>query len=97
MSFLQVIGVLLAGGMVWWWLSGGWVETSAPATQQIFTKVSNDAVRQYEMVKRQGDPIQICVHAQQVAAAYLQAQDEVGYSQWSATAKSDCKRAGVPM
>ena len=37
--------------------------------------MTNDAVKQYEMVKNGTDKIQICVQAGMVVAAYIQAND----------------------
>lgn len=63
----------------------------------IYTQVADDAVAQYEIAKRQGDPIQTCVQAGMVSAAYLQAQDESSYNKWKAIEKADCAQAGMPM
>lgn len=63
---------------------------------EIHDQVSEDAVAQYEIAKRQGDPIQICVQAGLVSAAYLQAQDEANYNRWKSIEDSDCARAGMP-
>lgn len=62
----------------------------------IENKVADDAVDQYNIAKRQGDKIQICVQAGLVAAAYLQAKDETNYNKWQAIKKSDCNTAGIP-
>ncbi|KEO87814.1 hypothetical protein EH30_00090 [Erythrobacter sp. JL475] len=62
----------------------------------IYDQVSGDAVKQYEIAKRQGDPIQICVQAGLVSAAYLQAQDEPNYQKWKAIQSADCATAGIP-
>lgn len=59
-------------------------------------KVTDDVIAQYEIVKKQGDPIQTCVHAGVVSAAYLQAKDEAKYAEWKAIEKEDCKAAGMP-
>ena len=70
-------------------------EQSSTLLQNIKTKVAEDAVTEYNIAKRQGDRIQICVQAGFVAAAYLQAQDELNYGLWKGIQKADCKRAGV--
>ena len=62
----------------------------------IENKVATDAVAQYEMAKRQGDPIQTCVQAGFVSAAWLQARNEPQYVAAKATEKADCARAGIP-
>ena len=60
-----------------------------------YDKVSSDMVAQYDIAKKQGDPIQTCVQAGMVSAAYLQAKDETKYNEWKAIEKTDCKAAGI--
>lgn len=60
-----------------------------------YDKVSSDMVAQYDIAKKQGDPIQTCVQAGMVSAAYLQAKDEAKYNEWKAIEKTDCKAAGI--
>ena len=62
----------------------------------IYDQVATDSVEQYNIAKRQGDPIQTCVQAGLVAAAYLQAKDEAQYNSWKAIESSDCAAAGMP-
>lgn len=59
-------------------------------------KVARDSVDQYNIAAREGDPMQMCVQAGMVAAAFLQAKDEPNYREWKATEKANCRRAGVP-
>lgn len=61
----------------------------------IHNKVTDDMVAQYEIAKKQGDVMQICVQAGMVSAAYLQAKDEAKYNEWKAIEKTDCKAAGI--
>lgn len=61
----------------------------------IENKVAEDSVEQYNIAKRQGDKIQICVQAGLVSAAYLQAKDEAKYTEWKSIESSDCKAAGL--
>ncbi|HEY5373747.1 MAG TPA: hypothetical protein VIK01_08665 [Polyangiaceae bacterium] len=63
---------------------------------RIKQKVATDAVNQYNMAKRGGSAVDVCVHAGFVAAAYLQANDETNYQAWKQTQKTDCQAAGVP-
>lgn len=71
-------------------------ELAKSQMQSIENQVAQDAVKQYEIAARQGDPMQKCVQAGMVSAAYLQAQDESKYNLWKATEKADCAAAGVP-
>ncbi len=64
--------------------------------QNIKNKVAQDAVTQYNIAAQGGSPMDRCVQAGMVAAAYLQAQDQTSYDTWKATEKADCRAAGVP-
>lgn len=72
------------------------IPSTANTLNDINQKVASDAVTQYNIAKRSGTPMDACVQAGLVAAAYLQAQDESSYRQWKATQSSDCAAAGVP-
>lgn len=63
--------------------------------RDIETKVARDAVERYEIAKRQGDPMMVCVQAGMVSAAWLQAKNEREYSKWKDIEKADCKKAGL--
>ena len=52
-----------------------------------------DAVRQYNIAARNGSPIDICVQAGIVAAAYLQAENEAEYARWKKIEKNNCDYA----
>ncbi|MDZ4307359.1 hypothetical protein [Allopontixanthobacter sp.] len=64
--------------------------------QDIHKQVAQDATDQYDIAKRQGDLIQICVQAGLVAASYLQAKDEANYNSWKLIEDADCAKAGMP-
>ncbi len=65
-------------------------------TDNINQQVANDSVAQYNLSVKGGDPIEICVQAGTVVAAYNQAQDEENYLKWKGVQKSACKKAGLP-
>lgn len=90
-----LVGVLVVLGGVYWFTIG---EDRAVASgmADIEAKVALDAVAQYEIAKRQGDAMQTCVQAGMVSAAFLQAKNEAHYTQWKATERADCARAGMP-
>jgi hypothetical protein len=99
-----LIGLIVGVGLIWW-LSGSWrfsggglgLEPHAvKEMQRIENQVAADAINQYGIAKRQGDPIQICKQAGLVSAAYLQAKDEPNYQRWEKIEKDDCSRAGMP-
>lgn len=92
----QVIGTLLIACIgIWWFAGGGFDSQVASDMAKLEDQVAIDSVNQYNIAKRQGDPIQICVQAGMVTAAYLQAKDEANYQAWKRTEAQDCKRAGV--
>ncbi|MGC4094900.1 MAG: hypothetical protein QM756_44680 [Polyangiaceae bacterium] len=61
----------------------------------ITAQVAKDAVAQYEIAKRGSDPMQTCVQAGMVVAAFLQAKDEPNVHKWQSVEKADCGRAGM--
>ena len=69
--------------------------TGMPAALSIEGRVASDAVKEYEIAKRAGDPLQICVQAGFVRAAYLQANMEAEFRRWQETERAECKRAGL--
>ncbi len=62
---------------------------------KIEDQVAEDAVRQYDIAKRNGNAIDASVAASFVAAAYLQAEDEANYKKWKAIEARESKRAGL--
>lgn len=70
-------------------------ETVADSLSDIYGQVVSDQIKQYEIAKRQGDPVQICVQAGLVCAAYLQAKEEYKYQNWKKIEAEDCKRVGL--
>ena len=79
------------------YIFGGSTEKQTASTMNdIYKKVSADAVDQYNIANRQGDKIQICVQAGLVSAAYLPEKNESSYQNWKAIQKTDCQRAGIP-
>jgi hypothetical protein len=69
---------------------------AAPVLSDAYKQVSSDAVEQYNIAARNGSPMDKCVRAQMVSAAYIQAKDETNYKIWKQKEKSNCKAAGLP-
>lgn len=65
--------------------------------QSINTQVAQDAMDQYQIAVKGGNKAQICVQAQMVSAALLQAKEEDLYLKWVDTEKQQCARAGIPI
>ena len=89
------MGLVFAGLAIWWLASGGFEKRIDGNIKAIENKVAEGAVTQYNIAKRQGNAIQVCVQAGFVSAAYLQAKDEPNYQTWKKTEQFDCKRAGI--
>ncbi len=78
--------VLVAGA--WYFFGGGLDQQVARDMDQIERTVAADSVRQYGIVKRNGSPMEACVHAGLVTAAFLQAEDERSYRHWKQIGRS---------
>src|ERR1019366_5331162 len=63
--------------------------------QSIADKVASDAVDQYQITAKSGGPMDRCVQAGMVSAAFLQAKNDAQYSTWKKIERKDCKAAGV--
>jgi len=83
--------VVIVGGAYY-----GWKYLTASGMSDIERQVAEDAVKQYEIMKRQGSPIERCSYAGMVVAAYVQAKDEGNVARWKTIEAEDCRKAGVP-
>ncbi len=81
---LTAIALIGSAFLLWFLFAGG-----------IGKSVANDMVAQYNMAKRSGSPVDVCVHAGMAAAAYLQAKNEDRYVEWKNIERLDCSRAGI--
>lgn len=95
-SSVQIfIGIIVAIGAIWWFWGGGLENKTEDLLSDIKKQVTQDMIDQYEIAKRQGDRMQICVQAGLVCAGYLQAKDENNYRKWKDIEYNDCLRAGI--
>ncbi len=72
------------------------IDAGVPLVDAAKRQVIDDAIKQYQIVERSGNIIDMCVHAGMVKAAYLQANNEGGYKNWSDITSRVCKTAGMP-
>ena len=94
-NFQAILGLIVAVDFGWYFFGGGLEHQAVKEMNKIENQVAADSVEQYNIAKRQGDAMQICVQAGMVSAAYLQAKDESNYQTWKTTEDADCKAAGV--
>ena len=71
------------------------IQAATKQVDSIAKQVANDQEQQYDIARRQGDKMQICVQAGMVAAAHLQAKDSSSYNRWKKKESSDCEAAGI--
>ena len=90
-----IIGAVIAVAVLLFLFGGGLEMQAASELQDIHDQVAEDAVKQYQIAKRNGSAVDACVAAGLVTASYLQANDEANYKIWKQTESADCKRAGI--
>ncbi len=93
---IKIITGLIVSLLGFAYFYGGGIEHhAAREMQKIERQVAEDAVRQYEIAKRNGSAMDAYVHAGLVAAAYLQAKDERNYKKWKEIEAAEAARAGL--
>jgi 4-amino-4-deoxy-L-arabinose transferase-like glycosyltransferase len=70
-------------------------EQTNASLEEIHKQVARDAMKQYEITMRNGSAMDRYVQASMVAAAFLQAKDEVNYKAWKSIEKLDAIEAGI--
>lgn len=95
-SINAIVGLAIAALVIWFFFGGGLEQQTSNEIDKIEDRVAADAVDQYNIAKRGGDLMQICLQAGIASAAYLQAKDETNYQAWKETEKSECSDAGMP-
>jgi hypothetical protein len=90
-----IVSLIILAIILWFFFGGGEIKVAKNQMQQIENQVADDAVRQYEIAKRQGDKMQTYTQASFVVAAYLQAKDESNYNKWKAIEDSCAKTVGL--
>jgi hypothetical protein len=91
------LGILVVGGLAWYYFGGGLEKQADQDLYRIETKVAQDSVQEYEIANRHGSKIDICVHAGLVAAAYIfRPKMNRIYQRWKSVERKDCAAAGMP-
>ncbi len=90
LSMIGLIGVLVVSNEISSLMSG-----ESSSVKAVNDSVANDAINEYQIAKRQGDRMQVCVQAGMVAAALLLAKNEADYRTWKNIEHVDCAEAGI--
>lgn len=91
-GLLIIIGVLVFIGYFY----GGGLENHAEMEMnKIEIQVAEDAIKQYEIAKRNGSDIDAYTQASFVATAFLQAKDEANYKKWKNIEQKEAKNIGL--
>jgi len=88
-----ILAALAAGG--WYFFGGGLEQQAANNLGDIYAKVASDAVDKYNIAKRSGTKMDVCVQAGLVSASFLQAKNDAQYRSWKTIEASDCEAAGL--
>lgn len=98
----NVLIVAVVFYLLYYFLGGGQddfnksiIEQGASLNQEISNTVAKDAEEKYYIAERNGDKMEIYVHAGIVAAAYLQAKDEENYKKWKTIEEEKKRDAGI--
>lgn len=91
-----IISVILLVIVGWFFFGGGLEQQAQHQMDDISNQVAEDAIKQYEIVKKSGTEIECYTQASLVAAAYLQAKDEENYQKWKNIEKQHADAAGMP-
>lgn len=89
------ISFVLFAGLIQFFYGGGLEKQVAKDLNDIHKQVASEALTIYYTAEREGSPIDVCVQAGIVSAAYLQANDETNYRTWKSREKRDCLAAGL--
>jgi hypothetical protein len=95
-SVKGIISLIFVIGLLYFLFGGGIEKQAANEMQKLENQVALDSERQYEIAKNSGNGMDSYVHAGLVAAAYLQAEDEVNYKKWKEIEKQEAKNIGMP-
>ena len=91
-KLIKVVLVVLVGIGI----AAGVAASQEGVKHELAHGVADDLVEQYQIAKRNGTKMDVCVRAGAVAEAFLQAHDEGEYATWKKTQRADCARAGLP-
>lgn len=91
-----IIGLCLFLLVLFYFFGGGWQHQAKSNVQEIENMVAADAVKQYEIAKRNGNAMDAYTQATFVTAAFLQANDEANYAKWKQIQQQEAAALGLP-
>lgn len=94
-SLKIIIGVVVLIIALSFIFGGGVEEQAKKELDKIENQVATDAVKQYEIAKKNGSAMDAYVQAGIVAAAYLQTNDEENYKKWKKIEEEEAKNVGL--
>ena len=94
-SLKIIIGVVVLIIALSFIFGGGAEEQAKKELDKIENQVATDAVKQYEIAKKNGSAMDAYVQAGIVAAAFLQANDEENYKKWKKIEEEEAKNVGI--
>ncbi|MGB5819839.1 MAG: hypothetical protein WBG90_10175 [Saonia sp.] len=90
-----IIAVIFLITITGYFFGGGLENQVENEMNKIEVKVAEDAIKQYEIAKRNGYAIDAYVQAGLVAASFLQADDEENYRKWKQIEEQEEKNVGL--
>lgn len=90
-----LLGLLVVGGFAAFWVFGGLDWIAGKQLDDIQVQTAEDLERQYNLMGSESTEIEKCVQAGVVAAAWLQAEDQIEYRNWKTTERSHCEAGGL--
>ena len=93
---LAALGLLVPVGLFAVWIFGGFDWLTGKQLDNIYIQTAQDLEAQYRLMGSESSDIDKCVKAGTVAAAWLNAQDQVEYQNWKRIEGAHCTDAGVP-
>jgi hypothetical protein len=90
-----IFGIIITIVIIGYLFGGGIEKQAQNEINKIEHQVALDAEKQYSIAKRNGTDMDAYVQASLVAAAYLQANDEVNYKKWKEVETQLAKKIGL--
>lgn len=91
----SLVALLMLGGLIAFFFFGGWDWWTGKQAGDLYVKTAEDLEAQYRLMGAESSEMDKCVQAGIVAAAWLQAQDQIEYKNWKLIEDGHCESAGL--